>query len=123
MIRHGSVQRTPSARRFDAGHGEGSAGCPACGLRHPIAPVGSRHLEPDGIQHDWHCDACGHDWTTTLPGTGRSLRPAAPVQRHHDNDGGARVLRISPADCSLLRSVVPMTRTSGASATVLPFRL
>lgn len=122
MIHHGSLHRTPSARRFDAIRGEGSAGCPACGVRHPIAPVGSRHLAPDLIQHDWHCDACGHDWTTTLPGTGASLSPVAPLQPRHDNDAGSEVRRIGPAVRTLLRTAVLAATAKGRSATVIPFR-
>jgi hypothetical protein len=39
--------------------------CPACGRRHPIAPVLSRHRPPASAEHDWRCSGCGHAWTTT----------------------------------------------------------
>lgn len=121
MTRDNSLRRTSSARRFDALYAEGWSGCPACGVRHPIAPVGSRHLAPDRIEHDWHCDSCGHDWTTSLAGTGGSLRPGATPR--HDNDADVAVFRIVPADRALLRNAVIAARMAGSSAVVLPFRL
>ncbi len=40
-------------------------GCPACGTRHPIAPVRSRHRSASAVEHDWRCSSCDHGWTTT----------------------------------------------------------
>jgi hypothetical protein len=63
-------------------------GCPACGSRHPIAPVRSRHRSPLGVEHDWHCAACDHAWTTMasvspstgVPGRGPRFAVGASVR-------------------------------------------
>jgi hypothetical protein len=44
----------------------GLGGCPGCGGHLPIAPRFSRHRAPNRIEHDWHCEACGHEWRTVM---------------------------------------------------------
>lgn len=142
MTHHGSLHRSLSPRHFDETRGEGSSGCPACGTRHPIAPISSRNLAPDRIQHDWHCDACGHGWTTTLTimvETRRGMLPwsrqgvegsgkpgeslpafvtAGALAPRHANDAGGSS-GISGRDT--LRRMGHVS--PAASATVIPFRL
>jgi len=82
MTHHRFLHRSLTQRHFDETRGKGASGCPACGTRHPIAPIGSRNLAPDRIQHDWHCDACGHGWTTTLTIMMETRRGLLPWSRH-----------------------------------------
>ena len=39
--------------------------CPACGLEQ-FVPEHSAFVDDGSIRHDWLCDACGQDFSTTL---------------------------------------------------------
>jgi len=66
----------PRLRAVPSSEGDRTDGCPACGTRHPIAPVRSRHRSSLAVEHDWLCAACDHAWTTTTTLGGPSLAPA-----------------------------------------------
>jgi transposase-like protein len=43
---------------------EGGGRCPFCQLIASIAPIRSDYRGKGLIHHHWHCNSCGHDWTT-----------------------------------------------------------
>jgi hypothetical protein len=70
---------TGRMRVVPAGAGDRTGGCPACGSPLPIAPVRSRHRTARAIEHDWHCAACDHHWTTTATVSVAASGPRFPV--------------------------------------------
>lgn len=66
---------TPRLRAVPSSEGDRTDGCPACGTRHPIAPVRSRHRSSLAVEHDWLCAACDHAWTTTASIGSPSIAP------------------------------------------------
>ncbi|MDP3545351.1 MAG: hypothetical protein Q8S29_04155 [Phreatobacter sp.] len=75
LFRPMPVSAGPRLRSVPSAEGDRTDGCPACGTRHPIAPVRSRHLSARAIEHDWQCAACDHAWTTTTTLGAPSLAP------------------------------------------------
>jgi transposase-like protein len=39
--------------------------CPRCG-REQMVPERSEFVGEGGVRHGWLCEACGHDFTTTI---------------------------------------------------------
>jgi hypothetical protein len=39
--------------------------CPNCDSAPAIAPIRSRYRKAGSVEHDWHCNACGNEWTTS----------------------------------------------------------
>jgi hypothetical protein len=65
----------PREPRLAVAHQVGARDCPHCGAIYPVAPRRSRLRQPNRIEHDWHCAACGHDWMTTITFPGPPLVP------------------------------------------------
>jgi RNase P subunit RPR2 len=59
MIKPQSEMRTPDVQRF------GRSFCPKCNDM-LLAPVMCEHVSESSIRHIWCCDACGHEFHTTV---------------------------------------------------------
>jgi hypothetical protein len=42
-----------------------NACCGRCNADPPTAPIRSRYRDPRMVEHDWCCNACGNEWTTS----------------------------------------------------------
>jgi len=55
------------ARRFPLPY------CPQCNVL-PFAPAASEHVSESHVRHLWSCEACGHEFTTSVRLSFRRVR-------------------------------------------------